>query len=445
VRIQDGKASLKMKYVDTERHLLEQQAGRRLFGIYRNPYTNDPSTRYANDSTGNTNIIYWGGNVLALAERGLPWAIDPDTLETRRYDPFAGQVKSKTFTAHPKFDPRTNELVTFGQQAKGLGSTEFVIYHLTHDGQVKDETWYRFPEISWIHDFWITENWVILSAMPFFYSGDEALKAGAQHWQFNPKRPQALIVAPRRQDPLSHPGWKVGEFRQYEWDNGLIIHCGAAWEDENGLLQLESPFTRWNIFDFWNPPGYKEPEVSGAYVRWTIDPSRPTNTRVTKMEEILSASFNDFPVTDDRFNGTRQTNTFLCVADALSNKPVAGFPIVNNIVKMNSETGELLVWDAGEGGRVSECCFIPRSSHAPEGDGWVLFATTRKDAPRGEMVILDTRDFSKPVAVIQMPFVLRDQLHGNWVPNPNPGTKLPSLTRPAKFVQATGVGAMNHI
>lgn len=58
VRIQDGRASLKMKYVETERYLLERQAGRRLFGIYPSPYTNDPTTRYANDSTGNTNIIY---------------------------------------------------------------------------------------------------------------------------------------------------------------------------------------------------------------------------------------------------------------------------------------------------------------------------------------------------------------------------------------------------
>jgi carotenoid cleavage dioxygenase len=445
IRIQDGKVSLKMKYIDTERYLLERQAGRRLFGIYRNPFTNDPTTRYANDSTGNTNIVYWGGNVLALAERGLPWAIDPDTLETRRYDPFAGKVKTKTFTAHPKFDPKTNELVVYGQQAKGLGSTDFVIYHLTPEGDVKDEVWYNFPEMRWIHDLWFTDDWIILSAMPFFYTGEEALRAGSQHWKFDPKRPQVLIVTPRRSGTPAHPDWKAGEYRQYQGENGITIHCGSSWQDENGLLQLESPFHRWNIFYFWNPEGYKPPEIEGAYVRWSIDLSQPTNTKVSNVEEILSSSFSDFPVVDDRFNCGRQKVTYLCVADALSDKPPKGFPVTNNVVKINTETNEFLVWDAGEDGRVSEPCFIPRSEDAPEGDGYVLFVTVRKQAPRGELVLLDSNDFSQPVAVIQMPFSMRDQLHGNWVPNPNPGQKLPRLSKPNKYVQPTGVGPLNHI
>ncbi|SPO03690.1 related to lignostilbene alpha,beta-dioxygenase I [Cephalotrichum gorgonifer] len=432
-----------MKYVETERFLLEREAGRRLFGIYRNPYTNDPSTRYANDSTGNTNIIYWAGNILALAERGLPWAIDPDTLETRRYDPYAGQITAKTFTAHPKIDPITNELVTWGQEAKGLGSTDVVTYNVTAEGKVRDVNWFNIPELRWIHDGWITENWIIMSALPFFYTGDEALKAGAQHWVFDPDTPQVMIVAPRRPSSPRHPDWKVGEFRQYIGDNGMIIHCGAAWEDENGLLQFESPWTTWNVFTFWNPPDYKQKEVHGSYIRWTIDPSQATDTKITKAETIFPA-FTEFPVVDDRFITTRQTTTFFVGSNTLGDEPQSNFANFNTIVKLNTETGKSFVWDAGEGGQVSEPCFIPRSEDAPEGDGWLIFATSRAKAPRGEMIILDTRDFSRPVAVIQMPFVLRSQLHGNWVPNPNPGSKR-RLTKAIKFVQPTGVGALNYI
>ena len=43
-----------------------------------------------------------GVKFLALAERGLPYALDPDTLETRGPDPYGGQVAAKTFAAHPK-------------------------------------------------------------------------------------------------------------------------------------------------------------------------------------------------------------------------------------------------------------------------------------------------------------------------------------------------------
>jgi carotenoid cleavage dioxygenase len=48
---------------------------------------------------------------LALKEDGPPFAMDPSTLETiGRYD-FEGEVKSPTFTAHPKFYLVTGEMV----------------------------------------------------------------------------------------------------------------------------------------------------------------------------------------------------------------------------------------------------------------------------------------------------------------------------------------------
>lgn len=445
VRIQDGKASLKMRYVETERWQLERAAGRRLFGIYRNPYTNDASVRYANDTTGNTNIIYWAGHVLCLAERGLPWAIDPDTLETRGYDPFAGQVRAKTFTAHPKVDPRTDELVVWGAQAKGLGSTEVVTYSITAEGLVKDVNWLDLPEVRWIHDGWITENWIILSAMPFFYRGEEALKAGSQHWEFRADQPQIMVIAPRRPSSPAHPDWKAGEWRQYRCDHGLVVHAGAAWEDEKGNLQFESPWGQFNIFTFWNPADYVPPKVEGSYVRWTVDPGQPSDSKITKIEEILPWH-SEFPVFDDRFNTMKGSTTFMVGADVLDEKPRDRPTLMpNSILKLESESGRWMVWHAGEGGQVSEPAFIPRSDDAPEGDGWLLFATARAAAPRGEMVILDTNDFSRPVAVIQMPFVLRDQLHGNWVPNPSPGTRLPRLTRPVTSIQPSAVGPLNRI
>lgn len=59
--------------------------------------------------------------MLALKEAALPYEVDADTLETLGYDPF-GQIKSKTFTAHPKVDPYTDELVVFGYEASSPNS-----------------------------------------------------------------------------------------------------------------------------------------------------------------------------------------------------------------------------------------------------------------------------------------------------------------------------------
>lgn len=82
-----------------------------------------------------------------------PYAVDPITLETRGYDPF-GQVKSKTFTAHPKYDPYTDELVVFGYEAKGLATSDVVTYTIDRSGKVKNEFWLHQPyqKPGFIHD-----------------------------------------------------------------------------------------------------------------------------------------------------------------------------------------------------------------------------------------------------------------------------------------------------
>jgi carotenoid cleavage dioxygenase len=52
--------------------------------------------------------------LLALKEDSPPYALDPNTLETLGLYTFGGQLKSRTFSAHPKFDPDTGEMIVFG-------------------------------------------------------------------------------------------------------------------------------------------------------------------------------------------------------------------------------------------------------------------------------------------------------------------------------------------
>ncbi|KAL2848900.1 carotenoid oxygenase [Aspergillus pseudoustus] len=132
-RVQDGKISMKIRYVETDRWLLERKAGRRLFGRYRNPFDNHPCVRLANDSMGNTNIIYWAGNILSLAERGLPYALDPDTLQARGPDPY--NLPFKIFSAHPKVDPHKNELVGWSYSAKGLRTRDICTFSIDPNGE----------------------------------------------------------------------------------------------------------------------------------------------------------------------------------------------------------------------------------------------------------------------------------------------------------------------
>ncbi|KAK7417304.1 transcriptional regulatory protein rco1 [Neonectria magnoliae] len=67
-RIRNGRVDMKTRDVDTQRLLLERQANKRLFGLYRNPFSHHPCVRAAVDSTANTNLVFWAGKLLALKE-----------------------------------------------------------------------------------------------------------------------------------------------------------------------------------------------------------------------------------------------------------------------------------------------------------------------------------------------------------------------------------------
>lgn len=54
VRIANGHADLKMRYVQTEKLKIERAARRALFGKYRNNFTNDPAVAGVDGNTANT-------------------------------------------------------------------------------------------------------------------------------------------------------------------------------------------------------------------------------------------------------------------------------------------------------------------------------------------------------------------------------------------------------
>ena len=125
-RFKDGRVDFKQRYCRTDKLVLEEKAGRALFGAYRNPLQDDPSVKGRYRGTANTNAYFHGGYLFGLKEDSPAVAMDANTLETFGYHDFDGQITSPTFTAHPKVDPRTGDMCCFGYAAKGLLTTDMV-------------------------------------------------------------------------------------------------------------------------------------------------------------------------------------------------------------------------------------------------------------------------------------------------------------------------------
>src|SRR5690242_15474590 len=115
--LENGRASYRNRWIRTPKWLAEHDAGRALFGGFGRKLPDAPAA-LTDGGVANTNIIFHGGRLLALEEAHLPTEIAPGTLATTGYHDYDGRLRG-AFTAHPKIDPMTGEMVFFGYSASG--------------------------------------------------------------------------------------------------------------------------------------------------------------------------------------------------------------------------------------------------------------------------------------------------------------------------------------
>lgn len=398
------------------------------------------------DSTANTNMLYWAGHLLAMKESALPYAVDPTTLETRGYDPY--KSPGKAFTAHPKIDPFTKELVVHGYEAKGIATMDVVSYAINQEGKIKDTFWYKQPfannKPGLIHDCVITKHWLMLFVWPF--SADtERMKKGGHHWAYDYDRKFTIIVSAR--DPENPPpgsGWKKGEMRYYEWKNCMPIHTAGAWEEGN-VVYAESSRVHDNAFPFFPADDGRLPAAGAKadFVKWKIDISKPSGTYMDDPEILLDVPA-EFPRIDERFMGRKYNIIWANAFMEKEDKNV--YHGLNGIVMYDRRLGEAKAkwYYAGDDCSIQEPIFIPRHKNAEEGDGWVMALVERVKDKRSEVVVLDTKNFERPVAIVQMPFQVKAQIHGNWVPSEAMGG-WKSLVREVKGFEMIKDGALEML
>ncbi|KAL1870664.1 Copper amine oxidase [Paecilomyces lecythidis] len=412
-RVKDGYVDFKQKYVRTEKYLKEAEARRALLGKYRNKYTD--AVEFQVRSTANTNIVYWNGKLLALKEDSPPYAMDPETLETIGLWDFDGQLPSVTFTAHPKFDPITREMVCFGYEAKGDGTPDVCYYSIDKDGKFLETVWTVCPVVGMIHDFAVTENYVVFPVIPLLCDV-ERMKKGGEHWQWENGIPMYIGVLPRR-------GAKGNDVKWFRAPHGFAGHVANAFETASGEIDLQLANTPQNMFFWWPDKDGVSPrpdEIEVNLLRYVIDP-KSENLDLPLGETLVKDDL-EFPRIDDRVCMSKHNIVFFDTMDRskcdfpfVMSRAGGGHPLYNSLGMFNTTTNEYTKWHSGPRKMVQECIFIPRNEKAPEGDGFVMVLVNNYESMSSELAIIDTKNFEKEVALVKLPMRLRHGLHGNWV------------------------------
>jgi carotenoid cleavage dioxygenase-like enzyme len=398
------------RFVRTERYELERAAHRALFGVYRNPFTADPGVRDRDGTTANTTALFHAGRLLALKEDGRPYVLDPDTLATIGKHDFGGRLQSETFTAHPKIDPATGELLSHGYEARGLATRDISVQVVSREGELVREEFLQAPYVSFMHDWAVTAEHFIFPVTPT--TADLArMQRGGAHWMFQPDLPGWFGILRRDADASS--------LRWFRVPNSSAGHIVNAFNDGD-IVYVDMLVSERSQFPFIeNADGlpFDRERAVPRFTRHRFDLCRPGEECSA---QTLFPDFMELPVVDARYACHPYRHAFVAILDRsrrLGATGTIGFGW-NTLGHVDLATGRLKTYYVGDGNTAGEPCFVPRSPGAPEGDGYVLAVLSCHGAevPHSRLIILDTQDITTgPVAWVALPFRLHSAVHGNWV------------------------------
>lgn len=410
----DGQCDFRQRWAKTDKWKLENEAGKALFGAYRNPLTDDESVKGQIRSTANTNAFIFAGKLWAMKEDSPALVMDPATMETFGFEKFGGKMTGETFTAHPKIDPKTGNMIAIGYAASGLCTDDVTYMEISPSGELLREVWFKVPYYCMMHDFGVTEDYLVLHIVPSIGSW-ERLEQGLPHFGFDTTMPVYLGVIPRR-DAV-----QAEDIRWFKRGNCFASHVMNAWQ-EGTKIHFDIPEAKNNMFPFF-PDVHGAPfngmEAMSYLTRWTVDLA--SNSDEFESVTRLTETAGEFPRIDDRFTGLPYRYGWMLEMDY--KRPVelkggsAGGLLMNCLCLIDHQTGAEQHWWCGPVSSLQEPCFIPRSADAPEGDGWIVQVCNRLEEHRSDLLLFDALNIAKgPIATIQVPIRLRFGLHGNFAP-----------------------------
>ncbi|MDM0111723.1 carotenoid oxygenase family protein [Variovorax sp. J22R133] len=363
----------------------------------------------ASDGAANTHVMPHAGRMFALEEAHLPMEIDLATLGTRGATDLGGRLQG-SFTAHPKTDPRTGEMLFFGYGNPAPLSNGMSFGVISAEGEVKRFERFETPYASMVHDFAITDRHVLFPIMPLTGSMDRAMQ-GRPPYAWEPQLGTRVGLMPR--------GGSTADIVWWHGPSCYVFHVMNAWE-QDGVVHAD-------VMQFDAPPLFPTPDGKPAasekeparLVRWTFDLAQATgNPSPTFTQTLLEKTPGEFPRIDDRYTGLPYRHGWFAshVGEGADLRMYAA------LMHIDHQSAERDVYEFPTLDRVSEPVFVPRSDDAPEGDGWVLAVAWRGAEDRSDLVIFDAQHLhAGPICTAELSHRVPVGFHGSWFPSTFPG------------------------
>jgi carotenoid cleavage dioxygenase-like enzyme len=405
LRIGGDGCTLTARFVRSEKFVREEAEGRAVFRTFGTSFDGDELKRGIGlVSPVNVSVYPYNGTLLAFGEQGLPWQIDPTTLETRGVYTFDRQLNEITpFSAHPKIDYHTHELFNFGVSFSAEHPA-LNVFRFGADGALVYRRRVRLPYASSMHDFAMSGRALVFYVSPLVLSMARLLQGStlmdALTWQ--PELGSSLLIVSR----------DTGELMA-SLDAGRMhcLHLVNAFEDAGGrlvvdLIEFEKPLYP----EYQVVPNLFTDTFRGHPVRLVVDVAAQ---RIVERVDIAYDCSPDFPQHDPDVTG-QPYEDFWMLGISRAGRP--GRKFFDELVRVNWRARDVDVYRVPDrqylGG---EPIFIPDSSRPRA--GIVMCQLFDAETSASSFVAFDAFDVSAgPIATIEMPSIVPFLFHSVFAP-----------------------------
>ncbi len=398
-----GQVRYRNRFVRTSKFLLEQKAGRFVLPTWSTPAPGGilKNIGHRIRSQAGVTVFCKQGRLYAFDEVGLPYGLDPDSLDTLGEQHLGPADKTLDFKAHTKTDPRTGRWALLSFQ-HGPRAAVHLIEHGA-DMLFISHQCFEVPRNTYIHDWFLTERYALVLLHPAMFSALRYLSGAFSYidsLRWKPDEGNLLMVIDRQ-------GGKKPVF--LEAPARFMWHSLNAYEDGGRII---ADFVSYTEPDHFLGKGAAlrtvmqgrdgAQQYNGLLTRYTIDPAARTLT-----ETMLSPRNCEFPMLDLR-NATRRHQVGYFTT--------ASRPTVfhHGLARIDMNGGAEQVADLGEDNQVGEPIFVPEPGGGPD-QGWLLSLGLDGQRKKSFLGIFSAQRLADgPVARVLLDHPTPLSFHGDW-------------------------------